>query len=182
MKTMEIVALPKKKSSLNVSGHTLLGESCGCQQSVGRSETGTGCSSGSLLNPAVASESFAFLMAIITHCLVVMCSTLAVWELAVVHLCLMRYSYRLRALIKHCSTIISPSHCISFTLHALHPHTLAKTLKERDLCGAWCLCRGLWRYGYLYLSIKRLYLLIILGEQSSEISLVREKSTLMLMR
>lgn len=37
-----------------------------------------------------------------------MCSTLTVWELAVVHLCLMLYSYRLRALIKHCSTIISP--------------------------------------------------------------------------
>lgn len=49
------------------------------------------------------------LMAIITHCAVVMCSTLTVWELTVAHLCLMRYSYRLRALIKHFSTITSSS-------------------------------------------------------------------------
>lgn len=47
------------------------------------------------------------LMTIISHCTAVMCSTLTVWELAVAHLCLMRYSYRLKALIKHCSTITS---------------------------------------------------------------------------
>lgn len=62
-------------------------------------------------------------MAIITHCAVVMCSTLTVWELAVVHLCLMLYSYRLRALIKHCSTIISSSLSLLFTLCTPHTHT-----------------------------------------------------------
>lgn len=85
----------------------------------------TGHSSDSSLNPAVKSKSFAFLMAIITHCAVVMCCTLTVWELAAVHLCLMCYSYRLRALIKHCSAVIS-----SFKVFCLLCIFLTPTLEQ----------------------------------------------------
>lgn len=51
-----------------------------------------------------------------------MCSTLTVWEPTVAHLCLMRYSYRLRALIKHFSTInfLLSKSFVYFARHGAH--------------------------------------------------------------